>query len=176
MIRVFHNRACKQMESLYLLDGNYSIAPHNHRQDITLYALRGDVCNLSFKVDRRSHDREHTEFRFGSAIVDGKIEAHYRDCVDLYLDSANIIGFSGLFLSWQEVHTVLSSPGAAWAVVEGEEAPESAISLCYSRKNRLAFDQTDLYQPISSPADYLCGGSLLYEDAMEVLNKAGVSV
>jgi hypothetical protein len=169
MARVFFNRDCPDMANLHGSDGSYILAPHNHRQDIALYGLWGSATNVSFKVDRRTHDRYHTEFRFGSAIVDGKITAEYKDCVDLYLQDAAIIPRTGLSMSCRAVHTVLSTVGSAWLVVEGHTAPEGSESLCYSpaKNGVLVFDQAGLYQEMT-PVE--CASMpRLYYDAMQLM-------
>ncbi len=152
MIRLFYNSSSKEMKNLKQDDGRYVLAPHNHRQDISLYRVSGNPVNINFFVDRRSHDHYHIEMKFGSAITDGKLRTDYRDCVDLYLQDANVVpGREGMALPYQQVHTMLSSPGDSWLVVEGQVAPEGTIPYCYSptKNGLLEFDQSGLYQTMT---------------------------
>lgn len=157
MVRVFYNRESVDMEKLKQSNGLYTLAPHNHRQDITLYRMAGAPVNINFDVDRRSHDHYHIEMKFGSAIKDDKLGTDYRDCVDLYLKDARIVPTHGLFLPWQNVHTMLSKPGDAWLVVEGTTAPEGPTLLYSPTKNGLLeFDQQGLYQTMTQDELEVC--------------------
>ncbi len=145
MVRVFHNTG-DSMGSL--MDGDqFSIAPHNHRQDIMLYSVLGHVLNVSFAVDRVIHTRDFTEYKFSSAIADGDMGIHPVSTVDLKVSDIRPLTSAGTFLACSAVHTVIAPPGSAWLVVEGSLAPPKHRSLCYG-DHRLKFDQKGLYLPM----------------------------
>lgn len=178
MIRVFHCEGAR-LSALYTAD-DFSIAPHNHRQDITLYHLYGNVANVSFGDS--SEDGEVHEYLVGSALLGGQfsLERTVKSGGGLALpvEQVTAIPRSGLFLTVNDVHTIVASPASAWLVIEGQQAPETHQSLCYSTKWNLQLKSDGLYIPMSE--NELCGyghvlaaaNSLLAERARQITSAA----
>lgn len=152
MICVFHNEG-NGMRNLLGLGihsfadrEEYMLAPHNHRQSIRLIPICGVVANVSFDLDRQSHDHRTTEWVFESAIITGTARLRYRDSIDMYVHDVKTLPPDGIVLPSHEIHTIIASQGAAWAVVEGDPAPAKQQSLCYSRRPDFAPDFSGLYE------------------------------
>lgn len=65
MVRAFHNEGDHRGDNFLgkLLQDKpeecrqeYMLLPHNHRQAIRIIPVRGSVVNVTFDLDRRSHD------------------------------------------------------------------------------------------------------------------------
>jgi hypothetical protein len=156
MIRVVHNTG-DGLISMIGPNGDFMFAPHNHRQDITLYGLTGNAVNITFRFDKRVSGHGGFQYIFGSEIIDGKMETRFRDCGDLDVLDVQPITEFGIVMKSQEIHTLVTEPGAAWLIVEGELATvryPRHINYCYSTSSLFQLTSTpDLYQPIN--IDYL---------------------
>lgn len=146
MVRVFHNTGdC--VPSLLDWEGRYWLAPHNHRQDITLSALTGRAYNVSFAWDSRAQSKTSLEWIFRSEILGEGLAAHWHDAGELRMINVEPI-LDGLFIGASEIHTVIAEPGAAWLVREGQVAPVGHKSLCYSTHSPFVLSLDGLYSPL----------------------------
>lgn len=175
MLRVFHNVGGRgfgfNWMNALLRDGDYALAPHNHRQAIRLVPIRGHVLNVSFELDRRSHDHRTTEWVFESAILTGTASIRYKDSIDMYVRDVAILPIHGISLAAHEVHTVVASEGAAWLVVEGKPAPPFQQSLFYTRRPDYRLNDDGLYQSMEWWQLKTPERSKLFGDAMVVLEE-----
>lgn len=163
MVRVFHNQGNALTG---LMEGpQFSLAPHNHRQDLWLYQVQGTALNVSFSIDRQIHTRDFTEYKFESKIVDGNLAIRPISTVDLRVADIRPISEEGIFLSCREVHTVVASPNSAWLVVEKLMAPAKHASLCYGYHG-LKLNSKDLYRQMTPSnlraADWDIGDAVRY--------------
>lgn len=142
MIRVFHNTG--NCLPVLTHDGKFTLAPHNHRQDITLSILKGSAYNVNFRFDSRAPEKHFWEWEFYSQIVDGEIAAHYSNTGDLRVTNIEPI-LNGLYLPASQIHTVVATPGSAWLVCEGALAKPGSKSLCYSRHGAFKLSLGNLY-------------------------------
>lgn len=147
MIRVFHNTG-ESLSSLVGTQGEFMLAPHNHRQDITLLRIAGSPVNVDFSIDRLVHGKQQREWRFVSALLTGEFSLEWSNTVDLRVSNAALIPDSGVYLSAEQVHTVIAPPGSAWMVIEGQIATPSHRSLCYSLRPGLVLNSNGLYLPM----------------------------
>lgn len=147
MLRIFHNTG--DCLPALTLDGKYCLAPHNHRQDITLSILKGAAYNVNFSYDSRAPEKHFYEWMFYSQIVDGEIKANFHGTGDLRIAQIEPIR-DGLFLHAAQIHTVVAEPGAAWLVTEGLVAPKDHKSLCYSRHGDFKLSQDGLYSELNA--------------------------
>lgn len=167
MIRVFHNiENC--LPSL-VKDGKFCLAPHNHRQDITLSMLTGSAYNVNFTYDNRAPEKHFWEWSFYSQIVDGEIAAHFHGTGDLRVSDVTPIK-SGIFLPSSQIHTVVAEPGSAWLVREGLTSPEKQENLCYSRHVDFKLSQDELYSELSHE-ELRYAWSLLWVSLMPVMKE-----
>ena len=176
MIRVVHNTG-NALESLYGANNDFLFAPHNHRQDITLYALFGCSFNVTLRFDDRCSGHGGYQHVFDSELIDGKMGSHFRTCGDLDVANIRPIPESGLFLESQEIHTLITEPGAAWLIVEGELATVKHprhINYCYSQVAGFKLETTpDLYQPMS--VEYLRARELEFGSRIENVLAGAIS-
>ena len=148
MVRVFHNTA-DALPALYR-QGKFCLAPHNHRQDITLTIIHGYAVNVDFSFSKQSHPHAFYEWVFRSAIVDGGIATQYHEMGDLRVTGIRPINKEPLFLPSSAIHTVVASPGSAWMVTEGRLAPKHQLNLCYSAHGDFHLTQDELYEPMTA--------------------------
>jgi hypothetical protein len=150
MIRVFHCTGdCLPALSV---NGEFCLAAHNHRQDITLSLLQGSSYNVDFEWDSRAPEKKFYEWRFYSQIVDGNIEAHYSNTGDLRIRQITPIPprfYHGLFLRSTQIHTVVATVGSAWLIREGSLAPPEQKSLCYTMGGDFKLSSEGLYRDLS---------------------------
>lgn len=149
MLRVFHNTG-SSMLSLYDSVGEYMLAPHNHRQDITIYAIHGEITNVTFEVIHRSHHRDRHEYTFKSAIQGGDLSLDFIDTVEMKIQNIQVLhpADDGLRIPCADVHTVVAAPHTAWLVVEGAIAPLKHRPWCYTVGFKHGFDSDGLYRPM----------------------------
>jgi|ERR1700722_3651640 len=148
MRRVFHNTGDALPE--LIRGGVFCIAPHNHRQDISLTLLHGAVLNVDYSFDSRAADRQFFEWKFRSAIVDGEMATAYHNTGDLRVVNVQPLSRShALFLHSAAIHGIIASPGASWLIEEGALAPATQLNLCYSRNSDFHLSQDDLYGPMT---------------------------
>lgn len=152
MVRVFHNEGGRVFGSNFMGGlvhaDDYMLAPHNHRQAIRLVPISGTILNVSFELDRRSHDHRTAEWVFESAILTGEASIRYKDLIDMHVRDAAILPPEGISLAAHEVHTVIASLDASWLVIEGEPAPLSQQSLFYTRRSDYRLNTDLLYEPM----------------------------
>lgn len=149
MVRVFHNTGDALPE--LVRNGVFCIAPHNHRQDISLTLLNGSVYNVDFKFDSRAPEKHFWEWKFKSAIVDGDMATQYHGTGDLRVVNIQPLArLHALFLSSASIHCIIASPGASWLIEEGALAPPKQHSLCYSRHSGFSLSMADLYEPMTA--------------------------
>lgn len=147
MLRIFHNTS-NCLPGL-IREGKYTLAPHNHRQDITLFAICGSATNINFAWDSRAPEKHFREWVFRSEIVDGEISAHYHDNGDLRVTGIEPINCGGIVLPSRQIHTVIASRGSAWLVMEGALAPQGQKSLCYSIHSPFVLSNEGLYENLT---------------------------
>jgi hypothetical protein len=142
MRRVFYvGKDCK----MDLWEGaDFRLKPHNHRQSIRLKLLRGDAQNISINVGFGT--LRLWCYRFGSALLDGSFTLER-----MFYENAHTVARripeDGLYLHWNEVHTVTAEPGAAWLVEELELAPPDTAR-CWSVSDHLQLSNDGLYRPM----------------------------
>lgn len=151
MIRVVHNTG-NALESLYGGNGDFLFAPHNHRQDITLYRISGFSLNVTLKFDDRCSGHGGYQHAFNSELIDGEMKTHWRACGDLDIANVKPIPEDGIFLESQEIHTLITEPSASWLIVEGELATikhPRHVNHCYSQVPGFSLkSNSDLYLPM----------------------------
>lgn len=147
MTRIFHCTG-SSMKSLVKEDGSYRLAPHNHRQDIALYAIRGVAYNVSFDWEDNGYPGPNYQWDFSSEIVDGNIGASVSSTGTLTISDIAPITEAGLFLPSSQIHTVIAPAGSAWLVQEGPMAPTGHVSRCYSINPNLDLQRSGMYLPM----------------------------
>lgn len=142
MRRVFYaGRDCE----MGLWEGNdFTLKPHNHRQDIRLTKLFGNVANLTLDFGR--DDLLLWRYRFTSALLTGEFSVEREEDQYCGLHSPNLLD-KPLDLRWSDVHTVVAAPYSAWMVEEFAKAP-AGIERCYSRSANLTLNSFGLYLPM----------------------------
>lgn len=148
MIRVFHNTG-DSMACLVGPTGEFNVAPHSHRQDITLVRIAGNALNVDFSIDRLVHGKQQREWVFGSALLGGEFSIEWRNTVDLRVSNVCPIPDAGMHLASDRVHTVIAPPDSAWLVIEGKTAHARQRSLCYSLRGDFQLQSAGLYVPMS---------------------------
>lgn len=148
MRRIFYASQHCRMD---LWDGaDFRLKPHNHRQNITLQLLFGNVSNVALKLSEVHQGRGEFvvyEYAFGSALLNGefslnRIRMHAADLRHKDLTERP------LYLHWSNIHTVVAAPGSAWLVEEFAVAPEG-MGRCYSVSHRLKLSSDGLYRKMS---------------------------
>ena len=148
MTRVFYATADHTLGTL-MTGGDFSLLPHNHRQDIKLELLWGEVDNLSVRRGSGGEGIPAYQYDFSSAIVDGEIGVSLTGEWPLLVTRTNKIGagIRAVTLDWHEIHTVVvQSKTAAWVVYEGALS-HGQTSRCISLKPDLKLSQEGLYIP-----------------------------
>jgi hypothetical protein len=146
MLRIFYAGPECRIQSLWGPgpDPDFSLLPHNHRQDITLYSLFGTAKNWVAEFD--TWGLPIHEYQFGSALLNGSFSLeHTGQRTGCFC--SQFISHKGVHLPADAVHTVVAQPESAWVVAEG--ALSDAPSLCYSRKKNLSLASDGLYMPMS---------------------------
>lgn len=127
---------------------DFSLPPHNHRQDITLHGLFGQVQNVTVE---ESGGLPAFEYEFGSALLNGAFSLRRCGRARLSFHSEEVpVGEGSIFLSAEVVHTVIAQSPSAWVVEEGEAS--AAPSRCFSLDQELILDASGLYKPMDAEA------------------------
>jgi hypothetical protein len=126
-----------------------SVAIHQHRQDITMVPVCGDVYNVF--TGYGSDDAVLHAYAYDSHILDGKGGfRRYQDkayCTTLSMERLD----NPKFLRGQDFHTVYVPRGqtAAWLICEGAHNM-SYTSLCWTNDTDLEHaDFSELYKPMT---------------------------
>ena len=153
MIRAVHCTG-DGLHTLLYPNGDFMFAPHNHRQDVTLYKLLGHALNVNLRFDEskgRSGDGGH-QYVFDSELIDGRMGTHWRTCGDLDIVDVQPISEEGIRLESQTIHTLVAEENSAWLIVEGELATVKYprhVNHCYSNRHDFSLETTeDLYLPM----------------------------
>lgn len=130
------------------MDRQFSVAIHQHRQDITMVPIFGEICNVFFAGGNR--DCFLYSYEYDSKILDGK--GGFRSVpeeitVGLKMEPLRV----PKFLRGEVFHSVYLPQGqtAAWLICEG--APnEKYDSCCFTNDKELQkADFSMLYQPMT---------------------------
>lgn len=144
MVRVFYATDQCNITNLYTA-GDFTIKPHNHRQDLTFTLLFGKASHHLLKF---GHGEETAYcYRFSSAILGGNLEVErmFKDTIDTIEEA---ITTTPRKMHWSVVHTVTAEPESVWLVQEGTLAPAPDLSRCWSLSPRLKLSSEGLYQPM----------------------------
>jgi hypothetical protein len=147
MTRVFYSTADHTLGTL-MTGGDFSLLPHNHRQDIKLELLWGEVDNLILQKDSGGAGLPAHKYYFSSAIVDDEIGVSYSGDFPFSVTRTNRIGPGpqSLLLKAETFHTVVvKSKTAAWVVYE--EQTSKVPSMCLSLSPNLKLSQEGLDIP-----------------------------
>lgn len=161
MLRIFYvPESCRSLERL-MTGNDYSLMPHNHRQDITLYGLFGHATNVMHKyVPKEENGMPKYEYSFGSALIDGEFSLNLEKEVNQAGAKWDEIDTNGVCLLASDIHTVVAEPGSAWLVVEGKLS-ERESTRCYSMLANKKLSSEGLYESIPSSALSTWAGALL---------------
>lgn len=147
MRRIFYSGLHCRMD-LWDDGGDFRLKPHNHRQNIKLSLLFGNVQNVSIGLGPHGTDLFHVwKYRFGSALLDGQFSVERMNEEQCSLTHTPLTS-EPLTLHWNDVHTVVADPGSMWLVEEGELAPPG-MERCWSTNHRLKLSNAGLYEPMS---------------------------
>lgn len=122
---------------------DFNLAPHNHRQDVSLTLLKGEVINYDF---HHGEGQYLYAYKFKSALLEGKFTLEQRGYHKMWHSSIPLSN-TPLYLGWNDVHTITASAGSIWLVEEGQEAPPDS-QFCYSVSNHLRLKEEGLYIPL----------------------------
>lgn len=151
MERIYFAADGHGMESL-INDGEFTLMPHSHRQDITLELLFGDVSNVMFhKADKaNSQFRLCYEYKFHSPILggDGAIESAAKS--EILYGITEKLTHLPVFLHHYHTHSMeVHSKTAAWIVREFDVAPAGCEPECWSLTPNRVLEMTGMYEPAS---------------------------
>lgn len=120
MIRVFYATYGHHLKSLYTDDTRkyFVVAPHNHRQDISITLLFGQVIN--WRVLPWQGSFVLTQYKFSSGIL-GRMDVTEMGINRVSMFPTELSTFKPLKLQATDVHTIqVISNEAAWLVDEGK--------------------------------------------------------
>lgn len=146
MLRMFY--AATNILSPLEDDEDFIVMPHNHRQDLALYRICGNPYNVWMNFNG-GNDRVQ-RYRFTSALLEDDFDLRWCGDIltaDFYPDP---IRKDGLFMAWDQVHTVVAPAGSAWAVEELELAPKWGEQFCFSRSWNKRLYKAGLYKNMSN--------------------------
>jgi hypothetical protein len=134
MVRVFHATPGHGLINIFkrldLPTAEFCLAPHNHRQDVSLELIYGNVSNWRATETDAEFAIDLTEYRFFSGIL-GKMEVEPLRKARMAFNREVLQSGVPAHMSASQVHTVqVVSPPAAWIVREGEIS--NAPSLAYN--------------------------------------------
>lgn len=157
MIRFYYARkGIHQLGQLYDDDGNYTVGIHNHRYNIGIVPLFGEIVNISTQKATRLTDARNQilfEYQFRSALKDGHLGTTPMKPQIMKPHEETPLAPGKLHLMTSEdLHTIVVKdkprlPGAAWMVIEGAHQPTTP--LIYSPRPDLQISTGGLYLPIS---------------------------
>lgn len=145
LLRIFYAAENHTMDKLFLPDGRFVVAAHNHNKRLRFTTLFGEVWNVSLRLPLswRGFHVSLIQYPFTSGMTTGEfVLGKPRQ----YQAEIALFPIDGYDMSTRKAHTVLvPSRTAAWLVDEGpeEEVPKSIYSPV-----PLTLDITDLYLPM----------------------------
>ena len=146
MFRVYFADQGHAMGSLLNGDGQFSLAPHNHRYPLTMVLLHGTVVN--WKVLLSTTGMRVNQFEFKSALHGGDFELTHLGTYRIAFEPKVVCQ---LTLPSSDIHSVtVSSPTASWLICEHPSDRHSTHF--YSRnsdQNQLS--RVGLYEPMNQP-------------------------
>lgn len=159
MIRFYFARAgSHHLDQLYDTVGNYTVGIHNHRYNIGIVPLFGEIVNVSTaKATRLTDSRNQLlyEYQFSSALKKEGLGTALMSPQMMSPHEEIPLAPGQLHLMRSEdLHTIVVKdkpglPGAAWMVIEGAHQPTTP--LIYSPRPDLQISTGGLYLPISRP-------------------------
>ena len=129
------------------------LAIHNHKTDITIYPITGEIHNISDAAELGEFDYifPMKEYKYVSPICneEGKF-IKIKDKVNLYLTSTLID--KPLFIKHDELHTIaVTSKTASWIIVEGDAVDKSEDEFnSYSTQNLEEWSSDGMYLEMTS--------------------------
>lgn len=154
MLRMFYIGNQANPMNWLTFQRDFSLLPHNHRQEILLIGLFGDVVNV--RMEKLAKPRGNPsfgvyEYEFGSALLNGNFSvARTGDLCYLEWKMEALRtepGESGILMQAHEIHTVIASSPSAWLVSEGMVS--DGKPLCYSVQNNLELDSCGMYKKLN---------------------------
>lgn len=158
MLRIFYTTQGCKLDYLET-DTDFTVMPHNHRQDVSLHLLFGRAANRRLYL--KGGVQRVNEYIFGSALMDGSFSLKHNQLIKTARFVRDELHEEGISMKWSDVHTVVAAPLSAWVVKEGALAPEPYTSLCYSRQDNKQLDATGLYRKMM-PEELKLVTDLLY--------------
>jgi len=169
MVRIFHATGGHSLATMFGSDCDFSLLPHNHRQDIELILLYGQVEHFVFCIKpASSYALPVYEMRFSPVLLggDGEFRSLGASRISAPLASDMQVG-SVVPVPYQTVHGMrVRSKSAAWAVREKAEAPKGWDPSCYSMLASKTAPKDGFYVPLSQPE--------LSRFAMEVVDAVSI--
>ena len=149
MRRVFYaasglgDQAC----NMQLWDGpDFRLKPHNHRQDITLTPLFGDVIQVGLKLSDTYGDFFVYKYKYEPALGSDAFTLERMEYSKAKLVLEPLV--KPVHMHWSDLHTIVAHPGSAWLVEEGQLAP-AGMQRLYSTSHRLVLSNDGLYIPMT---------------------------
>lgn len=127
---------------------------HSHRNDVTLYVIKGLLRNYIYNKSLVNHERvvsmKLNAFKYHSKIIGGKGSFEYSGDTNLaHSNNHYIFEDSSIFMSGQTIHTVSVQKGkkASWLVIEGAEN-RAFENKTYSNADLTKFNFDEYYQKL----------------------------
>lgn len=150
MNRVFYAAAGlgDQACNMQLWDGaDFRLKPHNHRQNIRLTPLFGDVIQVKFTLSDSHGDFFLYKYKYEPALGSEQFKLERMEYTKAKFSLEPLV--KPINMHWSDLHTIVAQPGSAWLVEEGWLAPEG-MQRIYSTSHRLELSNEGLYIPMTS--------------------------
>lgn len=130
MVRIFYAEPNHPLQYLYRVGGEFNVAAHNHRQDLSLEVLFGTVDNWIL-TEREESPKRLAEYSFNSGIL-GEMSVAILRLLEVDITRYSMFLGRPFDMLASHIHTVtVASRSAAWVVREGALSP--APTLAYNK-------------------------------------------
>jgi hypothetical protein len=130
-------------------DGFLEVGIHDHRYDLTLSLIHGDVCNVLYQPTDEGGHRLH-KWRFSGGIESGEIVTTSLGMSSLTETSREHLGHGYCMLLADDFHDIECRGVCGWFVAEGERKKRGTTLF-----TNAAVSGEGLYQPFTSRSDVI---------------------
>lgn len=156
--------------------GDFTCMPHNHRANLSITVLRGQLTNVMYQPLSSNFFRKLNaaaflhQYEFTSQILTGRTKLEYKKILQVE-DLGNTTYRVGdtFHLQASDVHTVIASPDCIWHVDEGYLYQTLPV-YCYSHFPDKKIDTAELYQDMT-PDQVVRESHWVYEYLREAAEK-----
>jgi hypothetical protein len=130
------------------IGASWDVGFHNHKYDIDISLISGDVYNVTAKESFENDPASHQVYRYKfNSYIDGKKKVRQHSSTNLKILKSELLSVKPIHLSCDALHTIyipLYAEGA-WFVKEGPKVRDYADLYTNSQSKMNYFSADDLY-------------------------------